>query len=76
MGIRKNEMARIMARAMIEKGNLRDEIVSALEAEFGEDVTVMNRGDHQEIWFVYDDSTPSVKLVDLPSYYSQTVKVV
>ncbi len=67
MSIRKNEMARIMARAMIGKGDSRDDIVSALEAEFGDDVTVMRRADHDEIWFVYDDNTPSVHLLNLPS---------
>jgi hypothetical protein len=66
MSIRKNEMARIMANAMIQKWRTRDEIVAALETEFGEDVAVMQRGDHEELWFVYDDCTPSVKLVDLP----------
>ena len=66
MGIRRNEMARIKANALIQLGHSRDEIVQRLEDEYGEDVAVMQRSDHEEIWFVYDDSTPSVKLVDLP----------
>lgn len=69
--IRKNEMARITANAMIQRGCSRDEIVIALESEFGEDVTVMRRANHDEIWFVYDDNTPSVKLVDLPTLTAQ-----
>lgn len=65
--IQRNEMARIKARALLEKGNNRDEIVTALEKDYGDDVTVMKRGDKDEIWFVFDDSRPSVHLLDLPT---------
>lgn len=67
MSIRKEEKAQIAANAMFGRGNTKDQIVAALETEFGEDITLMRRKDVEEIWFVYDDSRPSYLVFTFPT---------
>lgn len=65
--IRKHEMVRIMASGMLSKGKTRDEIVNALETEYGEDVTVLRKRDHDELCFVPDDSSPTIHILNFPA---------
>lgn len=47
----------------------RDHIVTHLEFTVGDEVTLMRKGDHDEIWMVYDDSRPSELIYKLPAGY-------
>lgn len=47
----------------------RDGIIIHLEAMLGDDVTLLNKGTHHEIWMVYEDSRPSKLIYKLPRGY-------
>lgn len=48
------------------------EVMSHLEGMFDDDdePVLMQKGDHQEIWLVYDDSRPSELIYKLPKGYT------
>lgn len=47
----------------------RDHIITHLESTIGDEVTLMRKGNHEEIWLVYDDSRPSELIFKLPAGY-------
>lgn len=47
----------------------RDAMMTHLEDMLGDEVTLLAKGDHHEIWMVYDDSQPSELIYKLPRDY-------
>ena len=57
--------------AAVGNGRALPEIMAHLESLFDSDdePVLMQKGDHQEIWLVYDDSRPSELIFKLPKGY-------
>ena len=65
--IRQEEAAQIVCRSMVQNGRTIDEIMTALELEFGDNFAQLQRGVKTVIAWVYEDSRPNYELYTFPT---------
>lgn len=65
--IRIEEQAQISCKAMVQQGRSVDEIMTALETEYGDNFAQLQRGPKTLICWVYEDSRPNYELCCFPT---------